>query len=261
VKRSETRRGAANERRVALCSTRPTLTTPGAGDKKMNMKDAFLTLAEHLQYDKISRLRQELDHHDDQTILAIIQGAMFNTHSIFMFPGKFFEFSLFGTNLHYYHSVGIAKTDNYIIAFPDLTETFLRKLFTGTELLLYKLSHIVIEKQRRGYHFETEKSRTRFKKLQDIFNVHDWKEYKIMFDELMFVRDAFAHSFIDLAKIEYYKVPLQHCFGYTYLGRTDVRVAHGVSHIFTDDLRSFFDPISRCFEAHQLEQDSRRLNR
>ncbi|MEA2895454.1 MAG: hypothetical protein QOJ84_1069 [Bradyrhizobium sp.] len=143
---------------------------------------------------------------------------------------------------------------SYLIAFPELDEKFLRQAFTGLELVLYKICHIVLEDQKTDYHWETQKTRQRFRRIRTLLSVEDWKSFERLFDNVFFVRDAFAHSFIQLDEIKYDGVPLSDCFGDSYLGHTrrDGEI-HG-ARIFTDDLTKLFEPIMRLFCEHQLKQ-------
>ena len=84
--------------------------------------------------------------------------------------------------------------------------------------------------------------------------IPDWKRLSALFDGLFFVRDAFAHSFIELEEIKYDGVPLAHCFGDSYLGQTQRDAEARGASIFTDDLTTLFNPIMKLFCEHQLKQ-------
>jgi hypothetical protein len=56
---------------------------------------------------------------------------------------------------------------NYIMHWAQLDESFLRKVFTGAELLLYKLVVIYDLQPSKKYSFEKEKTLKRFRRLAD----------------------------------------------------------------------------------------------
>jgi hypothetical protein len=221
---------------------------------RSDFQQPLITVATALQYDKLARLRRESPTFDDEFSLRILMSSTRDTNSLLFFPGEFYEIGPFGAKAHYFRSRGVAATNSYILHLPDLNEKFLRRLFTGIELVAFKLCHLAIENQRRDYHFESEHLRQRIRKLKRILTVEDWNQYVSTFDEIQFTRDAFVHSFIELEEIPYKRVPLAHCFGYTSVGQ---RGTHDVSFegkYFVDDVRYFFEPISQAFIERQLGQ-------
>jgi hypothetical protein len=130
-------------------------------------------------------------------------------YAILFFPGKCFQITPFGMSFAH----ALSRDDaSYLIAFPDLDEKFLRQAFTGFELVLYKICHIVLEDQRTDYHWETQKTRQRFRRIRTLLSMEDWTSFERLFDNVFFLRDAFAHSFIQLDEIKYDGVPLSDCF-------------------------------------------------
>jgi hypothetical protein len=210
-------------------------------------REALLTVAEALGYDKITRLRRDIDNHNDQILISVLEGSINSTNALFFFPGEFYEISPFGTRITSFISRDVAYLSSYIISYPTLDEKFLRRLFTGIELLAFKICHLLLEGQKRGYHFESESLRKRVHRMKNILEVPDWERYLGIFDEILFTRDAFAHSFMDIFDITYKGIPLKACFD-----RISNAAMGGT--IFMNDVRFFFDPIYRVFSQHQLDQ-------
>jgi hypothetical protein len=205
----------------------------------------LITVADALGYDKIARLRRDVGNHESRVLLSVLESSMNNTNSLFFFPGKFYEISPFGTKLTHFMAKDSIYISNYIIAYPSLDEKFLRTLFTGIELLAFKLCHLLLENQKRGYHFETERFRARVRRMRGFLGITNWEHYLEICDEILFTRDAFAHSFLDIRDITYRDVPLRHCFD---------RLSNFNGKAFMEDVRLFVDPIHRVFSQHQLMQ-------
>jgi hypothetical protein len=215
------------------------------------MKQDVLSIAEALDYKKLERLRNAGDNVSSDALLGILRSCIVEPYAILFFPGKCFQITPFGMSFTRFLS---NKDVNYLIAHADLNEKFLRQVFTGFELVLYKICHIVLEDQKPEYHWETQKTRARFRRLRDLLVVPDWAEFQCLFDEIFYVRDSFAHSFIPLDEIKYNSVALKDCFGYSYVGR---QLSDGKSYgarIFTEDLERLFEPIMKLFYLHQLKQ-------
>jgi len=222
------------------------------------MKREILVIAQELGYSKVDRLR-DADNISDQALLDILKTSIVEPYAILFFPGKCFQITPFGMSLSLLLSMN-QQTDNYLIAFPELDEKFLRQAFTGFELVVYKICHIALESQRTDYHWETEKTRARFRRLQPLLALPDWNSYFELFDEIFFVRDAFAHSFIPLVDIRYRQVRLDDCFGESFVGHTRDAAATYGARIFLNDLRTLFDPVMNLFKQYQLKQiDSSKL--
>src|ERR1700736_4306666 len=120
------------------------------------IKEALVTVAAALGYDKLERLKLGINSIEEYVIRSGIEGSMRGTSALLFFPGKFYEISPFGTKIS--HFVGHTEKHlvNVILAYPNLDEKYLRRLFTGIELLVFKVCHLQLESQRRDYHFETE---------------------------------------------------------------------------------------------------------
>jgi hypothetical protein len=159
----------------------------------------------------------------------------------------------YGTRLGIVFSRGKIH-ENYLLAHPNLDDKFLRQIFTGFELLLYKLCHIHFHEQSREYQWETEKTRQRIRRLKTVLDVSSWLDYTEGFDEIFFVRDAFAHSFIEIENIKYRGIPLSECFGNSYLGDSMRGAAADGARIFMDDVTILFEPIMNVFKTIQLRQ-------
>ena len=223
------------------------------------MKQEVLAIAEALKYKKLERLKQVHGKLGTDVLLDILKSSIVDPYAILLFPGKCYQITPFGMSF----SHALSRNDaSYLIAYPNLDEKFLRQAFTGFELVLYKICHIALEDQRTDYHWETQKTRQRFRRLKPLLALPDWPEFERLFDNIFFVRDAFAHSFIDLEDIKYHGVPLKECFGHSYLGHTrDDGRSYG-ARIFADDLAKLFEPIINLFGQHQLKQiDARKFHK
>lgn len=211
-------------------------------------------LAKLLGYKKFERLCK-LERADPARLATAVQSCTTTAHSLFFAPGWMYEISPYGFSVHrFWNKSDIHITQNYLVAFPNLDEKFLRTFFTGLEFIIFKLCHIVIENNRHGYHFETTATRHRIKKLKPHLGISKWNEYYALFDDVMFVRDAFAHSFVEIAKIKYKGVPLSQCFGHSYLGRQPRPFPVDNPSIFMDGVMEMFAPIEHLYMSCQLKQ-------
>jgi hypothetical protein len=219
----------------------------------MTIKREIFEIAETLGYRKLERLRAIEDKISDQVLLDILKTCIVETYAILFFQGKCFQITPFGAKFALTYSKE-GSIENYLLAFPELDEKFLRNAFTGFELVVFKLCHIALESQQADYHWETETTRQRIKRLAPSLSLPDTKEYLRLFDEIFFVRDAFAHTFLPVNEIKYKEVPLSECFGETFVGlsKSDAK-AFGAS-IFTDDLSKIFEPVMNLFKQYQLKQ-------
>jgi hypothetical protein len=179
--------------------------------------------------------------------------SIVETHVILFFPGKCFQITPFGASFALTMTT-MGSDNNYLLTFPELDERFFRQVFTGFEFVVFKVCHIVLEEQKADYHWETEKTRQRIRRLQPLLNISDWDNYFQLFDEIFYVRDGFAHSFTPLDRLKYKGVPLSECFGKSF-NDIDRRAAEQFgAGIFTDDLAKVFDPVMNLFTQHQLKQ-------
>jgi hypothetical protein len=216
------------------------------------MKAALIQIAEALKYNKIHRLRVFGENITGEVVNEVLKGSISEPYAILFFKGKVIQITPFGTRL----SIGLSRqlNDNYLLLFPNLDDKFLRQLFTGFELVVYKLCHIYPENQSREYHWETEKTRQRLRRLEGVLKVDNWSDYVELFDEIFFVRDAFAHSCIEIEDIKYRHVRLCDCFGDSYLGHSMRDGETYGARIFMDDVKKLFEPITSMFETVQLKQ-------
>ena len=214
------------------------------------MKQLF-TIAEALGYKKLDRLRELGSEKGNAALENFLKASIVEPYAIFFFPSMSFEITPYGMSL----GLNLSRQDAiYLIAYPELNEKFLRQVFTGFELVIYKICHIVLEDQKANYNWEKETTRQRMRRLEPILGLPNWDEFYRIFDDIFFVRDAFAHSFVPLNDIKYNGVPLSQCFGESFLGHTlDDAAQHG-ARLFTDDLKKLFEPIINLFCQHQLKQ-------
>lgn len=223
----------------------------------------LIEFSDALGYKKVGSLRNLFSHIKadpeqreilEDKAISIIQHSVRNELSIFSFPGKFYEVSPFGySSRHFKYSEHFSQ--NYILFDHDLNEKFLRKIFTGIELLLFKSIHIILHEQSADYTFEREKTYARLNALRDKLQIDDFCKYKSVFDDVFFVRDAFAHSFIKICDIKYNGVPLDECFGGSHLGKTLWRaIDDDGARCFIDDVKYIFAPLHSLFASVQLQQ-------
>lgn len=225
-----------------------------------SMKETFGEIAKAIGYAKMPRLQAAIDEMDEHDVLKIVQSCITESYVILFFDCKIFQMTPFG------FKYGIAgprlNITNVLLMHPRLEEKFFREIFTGFELLVYKCCHIQLEKQRNGYNWESERTRTRFKKLMPLLALTNAAEYEAMFGEVFHVRDAFAHSFVDLEDIRFRGVPLSDCFGVTDLGASFVDYKRAGIHIFLDEMALLFDPLMQLFRSIQLKQiDARKFTK
>lgn len=180
--------------------------------------------------------------------VEMLRDSIKGDHALLLLPDALVDLSLYGHKISF--SSPSPNTDNHLIKHPDLGEKYLRRVFTGFELLLYKLCHLLFEQGRFDYKWETEKSRSRFRKILGQFDTNDRAALADMFEEIFYVRDAFAHSFVDLADIIYRDIPLKHCFGETYLGGDYDHAPFR----FIDDLNFLYSPFVAKFREMQWHQ-------
>ncbi len=214
----------------------------------------LIPFAEGLGYNKIGRLKDFNDARRLERPFDLIESSIRDSSAIFFFPGYFAEISMFGSRIHSFGGRADDRPLNYITFSPNLTEKFLRNVFTGIEYILYKLCHIILENHRTDYHFETQKTAARVNRLRLHLNVPDWNRFRSIFDELIHVRNAFAHSFLDIEEIKFRGERLDECFGATHLGRSYINHDIDDLRLFLDDLDEFFDPVLNLFVEHQLSQ-------
>lgn len=201
-----------------------------------------------LDYKKIERVIAVSERDGIDVVNTILQNSIRDTFAMIFFEASMIQITPYGIVFSMtYKSTNVG---NYLTMHPELNEKYLRTVFTGFELLLYKLAHICLEKHAHDYQWESERTRRRFSRLCKLLKVHDEKIYKDLFDEIFFVRDAFAHSFVDVDKIKYRGAPLSQCFGQSWVGRSYA----GASAIFIDDLNALYAPVMDLFMAHQFEQ-------
>jgi hypothetical protein len=212
----------------------------------------LLIVARELGYPKLERLAAWTNSNFEKAN-DLIQASVRTERAILFFPGAMFEVSPFGSIHRYFLLKADARDDNYLLFGPNLDEKYLRRLFTGIELIVFKLYHIACTSSNPNVHFEQFKTKQLLNRLRTILNLQNWAEYIEIFDELFFVRNAFVHPFVGLENITYRGVRLRDCFGDSYLGHSydldsdDVRK-------FTDDVRAFVKPLIENFCRFQLEQ-------
>jgi hypothetical protein len=212
------------------------------------MEEAIRDVASQLGYKKIERIIGLAKESGQDVFDHILRNSIKDDYAILFFPATMIQISPYG--IIFERAMPINKASNFLTMHPELTEKFLRTIFTGFELILYKVCHIVIEQQRADYEWESEKSRTRFRKVIGLLKLDNEDRYKKLFDELFFVRDAFAHSFVEIDKIKYKYVPLSECFGHSFIGYSRCNA----DDIFVDDMNELFEPLMELFKRYQLAQ-------
>lgn len=230
-------------------------------NRQMEERHPLLIVAKQLAYPKIDRLVGWAQSNFERAN-ELIEASVLTERAILFFPAAMFEVSPFGSIHRYFWAAADPLNDNHIIFAPALDEKYLRRLFTGIELVIFKLYHIACTDNDPDVHFEQQKTKQMLNKLRKTFGGIDWSEYLDLFDELFFVRNAFAHSFVELEDIRYRGVPLRLCFGQSYLGRTYEAANEEGSRKFADDARVFVRPLIETFSRFQLRQiDEKKLFR
>ena len=224
----------------------------------MEGRHPLIIVAKEFGYPKLDRLAEWV-RSDFERANGVIEASIVTERAILFFPSAMFEVGPFGSIHRYFWAAADPLNDNHIIFGPNLDEKYLRRLFTGIELVIFKLYHIACTDSDPDVHFEQLKTKQMLNKLRKIIGRDDWTNYVSLFDELFFVRNAFAHSFIELEDIRYKGVKLRDCFGDSSLGRS---YDAGLGHKFTDDARAFVKPLIEVFGRFQLQQvDKRKLFR
>ena len=218
--------------------------------------DFSIRLAKELNYDKVQRLEEILEEKYGE-LNEIVQSSSKETLSIIFLEGLFLEVTNKNVYCHYFYERNRRPTIDYITIRPELDEKFLRKVFTGLELILYKICHVILEDQRRSYNFEHQKTTPRFNRLKEHVQVENWLYYREIFGEIISARNYFSHSFIDVEKIPYRGVPLDVCFGRSSKGRRQGFLPSTLGFTFVDDLRFLITPLLNLFSSHQLKQIDR----
>jgi hypothetical protein len=217
------------------------------------MNEELIQIAEALGYSKIERFKVFSKTLTPEAVNDILKSSISEPYAILFFTSKMMQITPFGTRLGIVFSHGKIN-ENYLVAHPELDDKFLRQIFTGFEFILYKLCHIHFHGQSRDYQWETEKTRQRIRKLETVLTVASWANYLELFDEIFFVRDAFAHSFVEIEEIKYRGVPLSDCFGDSFRGHSMRDAAAHGARIFMDDVSALFEPIMHVFKTIQLRQ-------
>jgi hypothetical protein len=208
-------------------------------------------LLSELEYPRLKKWNESSQGRQTD-VLQLLRSSIKGSFAIFCLHATFFEISTFATKIHHWMT---EKPDdyNFLTHSLSLDEKGLRGLFTGIELLLYKLD--VLSRDVPGERFEGGKTIKRFNSLVKS-NVLPG-ELKQLFDEVMFTRDSFAHSFLDVREITYYGVPLGSSFG---TGRLSEHIDENrfpnpdVPRVFTHDVRQFTDQLIAKFRPVQFQQ-------
>src|SRR5262245_51826695 len=117
-------------------------------------KDELLIIATELRYPKLERLKEWADRADIEIISEVIKSIIREPYTILFFPKKCLQITPFGWSFARF----LNNDRHYLLSQPELNEHFLRQVFTGFELVVYKICHIALEGHRSDYHFETQKA-------------------------------------------------------------------------------------------------------
>jgi hypothetical protein len=152
------------------------------------MDDTLKMIAKALSYRKTDRLVVSVNDKSLDALYYLLSHSIKGTYAMLFLPGRMIQISPYGMEL----SIAISKrnTDNYLTIHPKLNEKFLRQVFTGLENILYVICHIMFERQRYDYEWETEKTRERFAKIVSLLTVKNSNDYNKLFEDIFFVRDA-----------------------------------------------------------------------
>lgn len=217
------------------------------------MDEIFSLVAERLSYRKRARLLERISGSREEEydiINHILTHSIRGTFALLLFPSTMIQITPYGTSYSRALSGRDSEIDNYLTIHPQLDEKYLRRAFTSFEFVLFKLCHIRYENLKSEYMWETEKTRTRFKKILSELPSRMPVNARTLFDELWYVRDAFSHSFIDIDEIKYRGIKLRDCFGQTWTGGSHDRAEFS----FVQDLNELYDPIIELFVECQTQQ-------
>ena len=129
------------------------------------MNAELIEIAEALNYSKLERLRLFSKTITPNVANDILKASISEPYAILFFKAKLMQITPYGTRLSIVYSPHKSE-ENYLLAHPELSDKFLRQIFTGFELVLYKLCHIHLHEQSRDYQWETEKTRQRIRKIR-----------------------------------------------------------------------------------------------
>jgi hypothetical protein len=220
----------------------------------INMDRWLSPLLSELGYPQLQRWNASAQGRPDEA-LALLRNSINSSFAIFCLPAQFLEISTFATKIHHWMT---EKPDdyNFLTHSLSLDEQGLRRLFTGIELLVYKLNVLTGTTPReRRERFEGGKTKIRFKRLVERKVLPG--EVKELFDEVMFTRNAYAHSFLDVREITYYEVPLASCFGTGWLAEhidENRFPSPDAPRVFTHDVRQLTDQLIGKFRPIQFQQ-------
>jgi hypothetical protein len=201
----------------------------------------------------------EADIKDKDTIVRdIIHSSCRFDESIFFYDGKFFQFSQFGFSMRFFGSKNVDKESkaNFLITGFDLNEKSLRNLFTGIEFILYKLVQLAVEPRPHRYNIEKERLSVRFAKLRNSGFLQSVD--RDVFDEIVFCRNAFSHSFVEIDAIEYFDIQLALSFDHAKWLSNFQRFGHDEDErperFFSHDVRDVTNIMINEFRPIQYKQ-------
>jgi hypothetical protein len=222
------------------------------------LQHELILIARELGYKKIDRLNCRLEELEEnnkgsswETANYVLSSAINDVYALLFLPNRMIQITPYGTQFSIALR-GYRNADNYLLIHPCLNENFLRRAFTGFEFVVFKLCQLYFENNRHDYRWETESTRVRMKKLVPVVAPASQLDYTELFDNIFYVRDAFAHTFIEIEQIRYAGTQLEECFGYAYTGsHLDAAKA---TFTFVEDLNSLFKPIMLMFMKQQYGQ-------
>jgi hypothetical protein len=91
------------------------------------MREDIFAVAEALKYRKIERLRTVSETVNHHILLDILKACIVEPYAILFFTGRCFQITPFGMRVATI-LVPADRRDHYLLAFPDLTEKFLRDM-------------------------------------------------------------------------------------------------------------------------------------
>jgi hypothetical protein len=218
------------------------------------MVEPLILLAKDLGYKKVAKIEAMETRERYDLLNFALTHSIRGTYAILFKQSSMVQITPYGTN--YAISYSQKQARHYLTMHPKLDEKYFREIFTSFEMIIFKICHIFYEDMRHDYTFESQKTSQRLKRLKGLAGFEDWDAYQKLFDEIWYVRDAFAHTFIELNEVCYRQVPLNACFGTTYTGA----VYDEVEFRFSEDVEKMFDPLLALFMTRQVEQiDSKKF--
>jgi hypothetical protein len=213
----------------------------------------------------LDKLRKVTYADKEKDILEILQNCVRFLDCAFFFDNDFFSLSPYGYQIHSFsrHDRADCLPANMLAHDMELNEKSLRLLFTGIEFLLYKQVQLCLEDHPERYQVNSEDVSVRYSRLRNKGMLQELDDKT--FSELLQTRNAFAHSFVDIRNIEYFRSKLWICFDSSAVERAlsaqRARPIRRPTRLFKDDAIKVTNELVSEHQTVQMKQvDHRKLN-